>query len=503
MIDWAYSDLFYGSHHKQWVFSDLDNQITLLNDNIVGESITYERCLCENEYYKLGTYSSACIKVKINLSAFGSAQRFKGDRFWVTVDIGDAGGNHTLNVGWFKCYSDTLSSDRKSRELVMYDALYELSSIDVAKWYNDLFLEDGGRDSITLIELRARLLDECLNLDDDHEPLPNDLLEVHKATTYRTLSASFLLKQILAVNGCNCYLTNNNKLHYRTIKQYTWDSENREYIIVPDATLDASKFYSCSYEEYQVLYADKLKIQLDADHAQVYGVRQLNDLPLVNNTLELDYDNIFFRDKAFDDLQPFLYNIWGNVHWRVSFTPAEIELRGNYCYEPGDVIQVTVQDPITGTDKTFYTVIIRQTIQGLQALKMTLSAKGDEYFTAPLSVDSTSYDDYAGGSYDSGDSIRYIPVTLALANWDAISKTQTVSVSGIDADETAQLIQPVPKITSMEDYMSSQILCIGQAQNSLTFSYNVAPSHDIDLFIVVQSVTKSVVTEQEEQGEET
>ena len=136
---------------------------------------------------------------------------------------------------------------------------------------------------------------------------------------------------------------------------------------------------------------------------------------------------------------------------------------------------------------------------------MTIVSRGEEKFSNPLTVESTSYDDYAGGSYDSGDSIRYIPVTLALADWDAISKTQTVSVSGIDADETAQLIQPMPTILSMADFMSAQILCINQAQNSLTFSYNTAPSHDIDLYIVVQSVTRSVVTEPEpeEQEEET
>ena len=78
-------------------------------------------------------------------------------------------------------------------------------------------------------------------------------------------------------------------------------------------------------------------------------------------------------------------------------------------------------------------------------------------------------------------------VTLAAASW--VNKTQTVTVQGILADESAQLIQPVPASASMAAYYDAGVLATGQAANSLTFSCEEVPTADLTVYIVITEVS--------------
>lgn len=77
-------------------------------------------------------------------------------------------------------------------------------------------------------------------------------------------------------------------------------------------------------------------------------------------------------------------------------------------------------------------------------------------------------------------------VTLYSSGWS--SNSQTVTVNGVLADETAQLIQPMPAVASQVAYMSAGIYCSGQAANSLTFTCSETPAEDIALYIVITEV---------------
>ena len=82
---------------------------------------------------------------------------------------------------------------------------------------------------------------------------------------------------------------------------------------------------------------------------------------------------------------------------------------------------------------------------------------------------------------------KYVSVTLSASGWS--SNTQTVTVSGVSADETAQLIQPMPAIASQAAYMAAGIYCSGQAANSLTFTCQTAPTENITVYVVMQEVS--------------
>lgn len=81
----------------------------------------------------------------------------------------------------------------------------------------------------------------------------------------------------------------------------------------------------------------------------------------------------------------------------------------------------------------------------------------------------------------------YRTVTLASGGWS--SNAQTVSVPGVLADETKQLIQPTPANANRTAWNDAGIQCTGQAANSLTFTCETVPSSNITVYVVIQDIS--------------
>ena len=77
--------------------------------------------------------------------------------------------------------------------------------------------------------------------------------------------------------------------------------------------------------------------------------------------------------------------------------------------------------------------------------------------------------------------IVYRQITLAAANWS--NSTQTVTVTGVSATETDQLIQPVPASASRSAYQAAGVQATAQAANSLTFTCTETPSSDLTVYV--------------------
>lgn len=83
-----------------------------------------------------------------------------------------------------------------------------------------------------------------------------------------------------------------------------------------------------------------------------------------------------------------------------------------------------------------------------------------------------------------------VTVALPASGWGS-SKTQTVTVSGVLADETKQLITPAPAAASQAAYYNAGIRCTGQAANNLTFTAETIPSTNLTVYVTVQEVSAS------------
>ena len=83
---------------------------------------------------------------------------------------------------------------------------------------------------------------------------------------------------------------------------------------------------------------------------------------------------------------------------------------------------------------------------------------------------------------------KSVAVTLTASGWDSSAKTQTVTVSGVLADETKQLITPTPALASQAAYYEAVVLCTGQAADQLTFTAKKIPTDDLTVYVTIQEV---------------
>lgn len=100
-------------------------------------------------------------------------------------------------------------------------------------------------------------------------------------------------------------------------------------------------------------------------------------------------------------------------------------------------------------------------------------------------VKSPEFDyDAANKSYVDSKAPTSVTVTLTTSGWS--SNTQTVTVSGVVASETAQLITPTPAIASQSAYYEAGIMCTNQGANSLTFTCQTVPTSNLTVYVVIQ-----------------
>lgn len=95
--------------------------------------------------------------------------------------------------------------------------------------------------------------------------------------------------------------------------------------------------------------------------------------------------------------------------------------------------------------------------------------------------------DAANKSYVDSKAPTSVTVTLTTSGWS--SNTQIVTVSGVSATETAQLITPTPAIASQSAYYEAGIMCTGQAANSLTFTCQTVPTSNLTVYVVIQPLS--------------
>lgn len=111
-----------------------------------------------------------------------------------------------------------------------------------------------------------------------------------------------------------------------------------------------------------------------------------------------------------------------------------------------------------------------------------------------------SNSDAANKAYVDSKSPTSVTVTLTADGWtntmapvepggETLGHQQTVTVSGVVASETAQLITPTPAIASQSAYYEAGIMCTNQGTNSLTFTCQTVPTIDLIVYVVIQPLS--------------
>lgn len=79
-------------------------------------------------------------------------------------------------------------------------------------------------------------------------------------------------------------------------------------------------------------------------------------------------------------------------------------------------------------------------------------------------------------------------VTLKASGWDTTAKTQTVTVSGVSADEASCMIIPMPAVANQSAYNDAGVNAVGQSADGVTFGCDSVPSVDLKVWVTWESV---------------
>lgn len=143
-------------------------------------------------------------------------------------------------------------------------------------------------------------------------------------------------------------------------------------------------------------------------------------------------------------------------------------------------------------------------VASLVKVNINYSSSGQGSYFAVIQLPSLSNDApsapgtaSAGTSYDAARADHVHPserpkaaqVTLTAAGWNASTKKQTVTVSGVLADTSKQVIWVAfASETALDAYMDAGIVPVAQAANAVTLRADTVPTADITVNIVVQEV---------------
>lgn len=367
MIEYKHEDLFRDGTDKQLSIVSADGKVNITNSEIHYEQFELKESLCSQSELTFGVCEASQIKFKIS-NVFTS---MVGMQLAVTTTL-EGQKDAPFSFGKYKVVSDKPTADRRYRNITAYDAMYDILNAEVSGWYNSLTFP------MTLRQFRNSFC-AFVGVNQEEITLINDDMTVEKTIDPGELPGKTIIEAICELNGCFGHIGRNGKLRYVVLEQmieglYPADDlypSDDLYPADPMGTTEVSRshYISCQYEDFICQHIDKLQIR-----------QEENDIGAISGTGNNCYiieDNFLVYGKSAADLQTIADNVL-SVIGVVWYRPAQVEARGNPCLEVGDGILLHT------TRETIYTYILQRTLKGIQALKDSYTAEGEEYRTGQV-----------------------------------------------------------------------------------------------------------------------
>ena len=360
-------NLFYDdSVEKQLIIEYQVSGTTLTNAEYQTETMTITESICDEQELQFGCCNASSFEIKV----LDTIENFKGKKMKVSILL--AGQDEPYQLGEYKVYSDKPTADRLYKDIVAYDAMYDILNAEVAGWYNSLTFP------MTLRQFRDSFC-TYVGVEQEEITLINDDMTVEKTIDPEELPGKTVIEAICEINGCFGHIGRNGKLRYVMLEQmieglYPADDlypSDDLYPADPMGTTEVSRshYISCQYEDFICQHIDKLQIR-----------QEENDIGAISGTGNNCYiieDNFLVYGKSAEDLQSIADNVL-SVIGVVWYRPAQVEARGNPCLEVGDGILLHT------TREDVYTYILQRTLKGIQALRDSYTAEGEEYRTGQV-----------------------------------------------------------------------------------------------------------------------
>ena len=402
MIDFKYADLFkQNSVDIQLEIISDDGKIHITNTEFHEEEFELTESLCSQSELTFGAIEAGSVKFKVS----NIFLPMKGK--WLTARM--TIGGHTdqpLLIGRFKGYSDTPTADRKYRDVVAYDALYDILNADVAAWYNTVFPsheeqqtdKDGNKttvtvyDPVTMKQFRNSFF-KHFGIEQADIILVNDGMSIEKtvavtassetssdteesSTIGESMSGKEVLSCICEINGCMGHMGRDGKFHYIYLEQEIQGLYPRNDLYPADDLfprdpksnrIGKDLYITAEYEDFLVKTINKLQIR-----------EQKNDIGVIVGTGDNAYvieDNFLVYGKGTKELKGIANNVLSKIRGIV-YRPFTADCKGNPCLEVGDAVRLPTRYELIES------YILKRTLKGIQALRDDLEADGEEYRTS-------------------------------------------------------------------------------------------------------------------------
>ena len=347
-----YKEIFYkDSVEKQVTIKSDDGLIDIGNGDFEGETMKLTESVCDKDELTFG----ACSAAQLSFTVSGG---FSLQGKWLNVDIGlkseDAFAS-PYRLGRYKVNSDKPTADRTSRNVIAYDALYDILQADVADWYNTILPESDSR--VYLKDFRDSFFNH-FGIEQEDITLVNDDMWVEKTVKAGELSGAAVINCICEINGCMGHIDRAGKFEYIYL----------EPISAPD-DISKSLYTSAAYEDYIVQPIDKLQIRQEEDDIGVIVGDGSNSYIIE--------DNFLVYGKSSAELTYIANNIFTKIKG-LAYRPFTVECIGNPCIPVGAPVRVT------STYATIDSYVFTRTLKGVQSLSDTYAAAGNEYRTGKV-----------------------------------------------------------------------------------------------------------------------
>lgn len=500
MIDYKYYDLFdKSSVDKQLKIVCSDGTI-LTNKNFSSTSSDFSlsESLCSDSKLSFGKCESSCLKIKIA----NTVNSLKGQTLQVTETLANKD-DVPFKIGTYIVDEDTLTSDKKYRNITAYDRLYSISSMNVSDWYSKLFPSkqvpliryenvtkkwtytgiDGKEiteyyeelepityyqteyESITLKAFRDSFF-KYIGLTQQSTTLVNDDMKVSKSVDDIDLTAKDVLEAICEINGVFGKMSRDDVFTYVELKPFSrglFPSKtlypNKSLFPRKPGNVDTRRLEMGEYKTLQVGDTNfeqitKLQIRQSEDDIGYIAGDDTGVTYIIQG-------NFLTYSSGTEELKTIANNTLSKIS-KVIFNPVNITLQGNPCVETGDTIRI-----IDTNNNVYKSYVLQRTLTGIQMIMDSIISEGDQSLaevngihhdilklqgkTNELSrlIEGTSsiLNDYAKGLKSEiaqkTDSIKLdVSKSFAVTN-NTIKKVQADLELKIDKDDNGQIISMI------------------------------------------------------------
>lgn len=342
-----------------------DGQIHITNNELHQEQFELTESLCSESELTFGSCEAGMVKFTVSNIFSGLKDK------WMTIKMVLAGNTaNPFQIGRYKVCSDTPEADRTKRDIVAYDALYDVINADVAEWYNTLLPD---KDSITTMKAFRDSFFWYFGIEQADVRLVNDDMKVEKTVEPEELSGATVLNCICEINGCFGHIGRDGRFHYIYLEQEIQGLYPRNNLYPADdlyprepksTRISKSLYISAQYEDFLVKTIDKLQIRKEEDDIGVIVGSGTNAYVI--------QDNFLVYGKGNEELTGIANNIYEKIRG-IIYRPFSADCKGNLCIEVGDAVRLPTRYEIIES------YVLKRTLKGIQALRDDYEAAGEEY----------------------------------------------------------------------------------------------------------------------------